>query len=80
MLSDLEIYFEHLSRYLIETQKCRSVVVCDACDLWQEKTHTRAYLRVFTGRLVMDCMLLMEHTVGDGQMFPETILVCPQCG
>lgn len=69
MLSDLEIYSECLSHYLMETVKCRSVVVCVVCDLWQEKTNTRVYPWVFTGHLVMDHPPLMEHTAGGGQMF-----------
>lgn len=43
MLSDLEIYFECLGHYVMETVKCRSVVACVVCDLWQEKTNTRVY-------------------------------------
>lgn len=43
MLSDLEIYSERLSHYLNETLKCRSVVVCVVCDLWQKKTNTWTY-------------------------------------
>lgn len=39
MLSDLEMYSEQLSHYLIETLKCKSVVVCLVCDLCQ-KTNT----------------------------------------
>lgn len=41
-LSDLKIYSESLRHYLIETLKYNSVVVCCVCDLWQEKTNTRA--------------------------------------
>lgn len=68
-LSDLEVYSECLSHYLMETVKCRSVVVCVVCDLCQEKTNARLYLWVFTDHLVMDQTPLMEHTAGDGQVF-----------
>lgn len=69
MLSDLEIYSKCLDHYLMETVKCRSVVVCVVCDLWQEKTNTQLYPWVLTDHLVMDHPPLMEHTAGDGQMF-----------
>lgn len=76
--SDLEIYSERLSHYLMETLKCGSAVVCVICDLWQEKTDVQGYPRVFTGHLVLDHTPLMEHTVGGGQMFPEPISEHPQ--
>lgn len=40
MLSVLEIYSECLNHYLMETVKCRSVVLCVVCYLWQDKTNT----------------------------------------
>lgn len=43
MLSDLGIYSECLGHYVMETVKCRSVVACVVCDLWQEKTNTQVY-------------------------------------
>lgn len=44
----------------MEAVKCRSVVVCVVCDLWQEKTNTQLYPWVFTGHFVMGHPPLMD--------------------